>query len=407
MVDGHAGHAGTVAFECYDKAVTAAPPAAAPLAGLRVLDVATVIAGPACARYLADFGADVIKVERPRTGDSTRTMGWLDADGDSYWWKLTGRNKRSIALDLKDPDDVAVFRRLVAGAHVLVENFRPGTLERLGLGPDVLLTDNPALVITRVTGFGQDGPYAGRPGFATIAEAMSGLAAITGTADGPPLLPPIALTDEVTALVAAFATMVALRSGTGQVVDVSLLESVFQILGPLLTLYARDGVLQERLGSGIPYSVPRGTYRTADGRWVALSASADTVAARVMTLIGLGDDDRVASFTGRMAHRDLVESTMATWIAARTEAEVLDAFAQAEAAVAPVMTMADVAADPHVSARGMVAEVGGVPMQGLVARLTATPGVLRWAGPSLDADGPAIRADQVAGGDGWGGVSPA
>jgi crotonobetainyl-CoA:carnitine CoA-transferase CaiB-like acyl-CoA transferase len=261
-----------------------------PLAGLRVVDVATVIAAPACARYLADFGADVVKVERPGTGDSTRTMGWLDDDGDSYWWKLTARNKRCLALDLKDADDAARFRRLVAGAHVLVENFRPGTLERLGLGPDVLLADNPALVITRVTGFGQDGPYAGRPGFATIAEAMSGLAAITGLPDGPPLLPPIALTDELAGLVAAFATMVALRSGVGQVVDVSLLESVFQVLGPLLTLYARRGELQPRMGSGIPYSVPRGTYRTRDGRWVALSASADTVAARVLDLIGLGDD---------------------------------------------------------------------------------------------------------------------
>ncbi len=365
-----------------------------PLDDLRVIDVSTVFAGPACARYLADFGADVIKVERPGTGDTVRGTGWRDPrDGVTLWWKLAARNKRCVAIDLKDPADLDVFLRLCDQAHVLVENFRPGTLERLGLGPDVLLARNPSLVITRVTGFGQDGPYASRPGFATIAEAMSGFAAINGESDGNPLLPPIALTDEVTGLSAAFATMVALHSGVGQVVDVNLLESLFQLMGPLISAYRLSGYLQPRAGSAIPYSVPRGTYRCADGTWVAISATADTVATRVMALLGVGDDARFATSAGRVEHRDEVEQLVADWIGSRSIEEVLSAFNAAEAAIAPVMTMADIATDPHVAARGLIAEVDGTPMQGLIARLSATPGRLRWAGRALDANGDEIRAE--------------
>lgn len=376
-----------------DADPTRPTPADGPLHDLRVIDVSTVVAGPGCARYLGDFGADVIKVERPG-GDTTRAMGWVDPRDDvTLWWKLAGRNKRSVVLDLKDPGDLAVMRRLVASADVLVENFRPGTLERLGLGPDVLLADQPKLVITRVTGFGQDGPYAARPGFATLAEALSGFAAINGEPDGAPLLPPIALTDEVTALVAAFATMVAVHSGVGQVVDVNLLESLFQLMGPLMSVWETRGELQPRLGSGIPYSVPRGTFRCADGGWVAISTSANSVALRVMDLIGVGDDPRFATFAGRIAHRDEVDAHVARYCAARPQTDVLDAFEAAHAAAAPVYTMADLAADPHVAARGLVADLDGTPMQGLVARLSATPGRLRWAGRPLDADGAAVRAE--------------
>ncbi len=268
------------------------------LAGLRVIDMSTVLAGPNCARYLADFGADVIKVERPG-GDSLRNMAWRDPrDGEGLWWKLVNRNKRTIVLDVKDPGDLDVLLSLVDDAHVLVENSRPGTLERLGLGPTVLLDRNPSLVITRVSGFGQDGPYASRPGFATIAEAMSGLAALNGEPDGQPLLPPIALTDEVTGLAAAFATMVALHSGVGQVVDANLLETMFQMMGPLASLYAVTGEQQPRLGAGLPYTVPRGTYRCSDGRWVAVSTSSDSVAARVMEVLGVADDVRFTNVRG-------------------------------------------------------------------------------------------------------------
>jgi crotonobetainyl-CoA:carnitine CoA-transferase CaiB-like acyl-CoA transferase len=365
-----------------------------PLAGLRVIDASTVFAGPSCARYLADFGADVIKVERPGTGDGARAMGWRDPrDGVTLWWKLEGRNKRCIALDLKDADDADVFLRLCDAAAVLVENFRPGTLERLGLGPETLLARNPSLVVTRVTGFGQDGPYASRPGFATIAEAMSGFAAINGEAGGPPLLPPIALTDEATGLAAAFATMVALHSGVGQVVDVNLLESLFQLMGPLISAYRLTGYLQERAGSALPYSVPRGAYQCKDGEWVAISASAESVAARVTALVGVDHDPRFATFTGRVEHRAELEEIVAAWIAARPVSEVMAAFTAAEAAIAPIMTMEDIAGDPHFEHRGAVAELDGTPMQGLIARLSATPGRLRWAGRPLDADGAEIRAE--------------
>ncbi|HEX4906767.1 MAG TPA: CoA transferase [Acidimicrobiales bacterium] len=357
-----------------------------PLADIRVLDASTVVAGPGAARYLADFGADVIKVERPE-GDTTRTLGWPDSrDGVSLWWKLMGRGKRTVALDLKREEDLASMRRLCATADVLIENFRPGTLERLGLAPDDLLAVNPKLVILRVTGFGQDGPYANRPGFATMAEAMSGFASLNGEPDGGPLLPPIALTDEVTALVGAFAIMVALHSGVGQVVDVNLLESLFQIMGPLASAYAVNGYEQPRLGSGIAYTVPRGTYRTSDGRWVAVSTSAESVAKRVMDMIGVGHDPRFATFAGRVEHRDEVEQLMADWIAERTQADVLAAFEAAQAAIAPVLSMADIATDPHYAARGTIVDVDGTPMQGLVARLSKTPGRIRWAGRPLAAD---------------------
>ena len=367
----------------------AGPPTAAdgPLHDLRVVDCATVLAGPGCARYLADFGADVIKVERPDGGDTTRAMGWRDPGDDvTYWWKLAGRNKRSVVLDLKDEADLGRMRRLIDSADVLVENFRPGTLERLGLGPDELIARNARLVVVRVSGFGQDGPYAQRPGFATLAEAMSGFAAINGEPDGPPLLPPIALTDEVTALVAAFATLAAVHSGVGQVVDVNLLESLFQLMGPLMSLYRTTGELQPRLGSGIPYSVPRGTYRCSDGKWVAISTSAESVARRVLQIVGLGDDPRFGDFAGRIAHRDEVDERVAEWCAARPLDEVLATFEAAHAAAAPVYDMAGLAEDPHVRERGIVADLDGTPMQGLIARLSKTPGRLRWSGRPLGAD---------------------
>jgi crotonobetainyl-CoA:carnitine CoA-transferase CaiB-like acyl-CoA transferase len=367
-----------------------------PLAGLRVLDLATVVAGPGCARYLADFGATVIKVERPGDGDTTRSMGFpdpADPDGTSFFWKLVGRNKASVVLDLKDPADRAHLLRLIDGADVLVENFRPGTLERLDLAPDTLLARNPRLVVTRITGFGQDGPYSHRPGFATLAEAMSGFAAINGEPDGGPLLPPIALTDEVTALAAAFATLAAVRSGVGQVVDVNLLETLLQLMGPLPSAHAATGYLQPRLGSGIPYSVPRGTWRCADGRWVAVSTSHESVARRVLDLIGLGDDPSLHSFAGRVAARDRIDAHLAEWIAARGSQEVLDAFEAAQAAAAPVYDMADIATDPHLAARGAFVDVDGVHMQGLVARLSATPGEVRHAGRPLGADQPILATD--------------
>jgi crotonobetainyl-CoA:carnitine CoA-transferase CaiB-like acyl-CoA transferase len=358
------------------------------LHGLRVIDASSVVAGPGCARYLADFGATVIKVERPG-GDTTRAMGFVDpndADGNSLFWKLLGRGKACVVLDLKDPGDRERFLRLADGADVLVENLRPGGMEKLGLGPEVLLARNPRLVVTRVTGFGQVGPYSHRAGFATLAEAMSGFAAINGEPDGGPLLPPIALTDEITALAAAFATLAAVRSGEGQVVDVNLLETLLQVMGPLPAAHAATGYLQPRLGSGIPYSVPRGTWRCSDGRWVAVSTSAESVARRVLDLIGLGDDESLQSFPGRVAARERIDARMTEWMAERTSAEALAAFEAAEAAAAPVYDMADIAVDPHLREREALVQRDGVTMQGLVAHLSATPGEVPAAGRALGAD---------------------
>ena len=364
------------------------------LAGLRVLDLSTVLAGPNCARYLADFGADVIKIERPDGGDSLRNMGWRDpVDGEGLWWRLVNRNKRTIALNLKDDTDRDLFLRLIDDADVLVENFRPGVLEKLGFAPDVLHARNAKLIITRVSGFGQDGPYANRPGFASIAEAMSGLASITGVPGGDPMLPPFALTDEVTGLVAAFATMVALWSGQGQVVDVSLLESLFQILGPLMTVWLTRGELQPRMGSLLPYTVPRGVYRCSDGQFVGISTSSDSIAARVVHLLGFDGDDRFTTFAGRIANREIIEAAMEEWFAQRTQAEALAIFQEIEAAAGPILSMEDIQTDPHYIAREAVITVEGTPMQGLIARLSATPGAVKWRGRATDADGDAIRRD--------------
>jgi crotonobetainyl-CoA:carnitine CoA-transferase CaiB-like acyl-CoA transferase len=372
-----------------------------PLGDIRVVDISTVLAGPNCARYLGDFGADVIKVERPDTGDSLRNMAWRDPrDGTGLWWKMVNRNKRTIALDLKDEADSELLLSLLDDAHVLVENFRPGILERLGLGPDVLLARNPKLVIVRVTGFGQTGPYAQRAGFASIAESMSGLAAISGEEGRAPLLPPIALTDEITGLAAAFATMVALHSDVGQVVDVNLLETIFQMMGPLLSVYQLTGEQQQRLGSGIPYTVPRGTFECSDGKWVGVSASSDTVAARVLDILGVANDPRFATFNSRVEHRQELNELLIAWCAARPQAEVMRIFEEADAAIGPVYDMADIAQDPHFAARQMIQHLEGTPMQGLIAHLSQTPGALRWQGRAQDADGDSIRQN------GWGTTSP-
>jgi crotonobetainyl-CoA:carnitine CoA-transferase CaiB-like acyl-CoA transferase len=372
-----------------------------PLGDIRVVDISTVLAGPNCARYLGDFGADVIKVERPDTGDSLRNMAWRDPrDGTGLWWKMVNRNKRTIALDLKDEADSELLLSLLDDAHVLVENFRPGILERLGLGPDVLLARNPKLVIVRVTGFGQTGPYAQRAGFASIAESMSGLAAISGEEGRAPLLPPIALTDEITGLAAAFATMVALHSDVGQVVDVNLLETIFQMMGPLLSVYQLTGEQQQRLGSGIPYTVPRGTFECSDGKWVGVSASSDTVAARVLDILGVANDPRFATFNSRVEHRKELNELLIAWCAARPQAEVMRIFEEADAAIGPVYDMADIAQDPHFAARQMIQHLEGTPMQGLIAHLSQTPGALRWQGRAQDADGDSIRQN------GWGTTSP-
>ena len=369
-----------------------------PLSGVRVVDMATVIAGPGAARLFADFGADVIKVESP-SGDSVRRLGWLPpgGDDDSYFWKLQGRNKRAIVLNLKTPEGLQAMLGLLDGADLLIENLRPGKLEALGLAPEVLHERNPRLVILRITAFGQAGPYAQRPGFATLAEALSGFAAISGEPGRQPLLPPVALTDELTGTLGAFGAMAALwearRSGRGQVVDLSLVEAIMSVMGPLPSAFAHLGYEQPRLGAGIPYSVPRGTYRCADGEWVALSASSDTVAGRVLKLIGAGDDERFTTFTDRFENRDALEALVSGWVAERASAEVISLFEEADAAIAPVYTMADLFADEHFTQRGLFTTVEDIVMQAVTPRLSRTPGQVAFAGRPLGADTDEVLAE--------------
>ncbi len=358
-----------------------------PLADIRVLDLSTVLAGPGCARYLADYGADVIKVERPGRPEPARNLGWRDeSDGETLFFKGANRNKRFVEIDLSTVAGRDHLLTLVASSRVLVENLRPGKLDALGLPAEVLWEARPDLVITRVTAFGQDGPYRDRPGFATLAEAMSGFASINGAADGPPTLPPVALTDEVTAIVAAFATMVALHAGVGQEVDANLMESIIGIMGPLPTLWALNQELQPRLGSGLPYSVPRGVYRTSDDRWLAVSASADSVAERTVQMIGLGGDPRVATAADRMANRDAIDAQMAAWVGERTLAEAQAAFEAADAAAAPVYDVGQLLADPHIVDRAVMTEAANYPLPNVAARLSVTPGRVRHPGRPAGTD---------------------
>jgi len=363
------------------------------LDGIRVLDVATLFAGPLAATFLADFGADVLKVEHPR-GDPARLHGHTK-DGIGLWWKMLARNKRAITLYLGSPAGQDLFRRLVKDADVVVENFRPGTLERWGLGYDQLAEINPGLVLARVTGFGQLGPYARRPGFGTLAEAMSGFAHITGQPDGPPTLPPFGLADGIAALATAYAIMVALRAredtGRGQVVDLAIIEPILTILGGQPTVYDQLGVIQGRTGNRSGNNAPRNTYRTAEGTWVAVSTSAQSVAERVMRLVGrpeLIDEPWFASGGGRAAHADILDDAVGGWIAQRTAAEVIAAFEEAEAAVAPIYDIAGVMADPQYQALGSLVSVpdpdlGPLVMQNVLFRLSETPGAVTSTGPRL------------------------
>ncbi|MGH2830898.1 MAG: CaiB/BaiF CoA transferase family protein [Actinomycetota bacterium] len=375
-----------------------------PLHGLRVLDVSTVLAGPLCCQILGDFGAEVIKIEHPR-GDSMRGHGH-SKDGKGLWWKMLGRNKRCVGLYLGDPEGAEVFLRLVESADVVVENFRPQTLERWGAGYEQMRHVNPGIVLVRVTGFGQTGPYAQRPGFGTLAESMSGFAAITGTPEGPPTLPPFGLADSIAGLAAANAALMALyhrdaRGGEGQFVDVSILEPIITALGPQPITYDQLGIVQERIGNRSENNAPRNTYRTKDGSWVAVSTSADTVARRVMELVGHPEvigEEWFASGKGRAEHGDLLDGYVAAWIAQRTRDEVIVAFEAAHAAVGPVYDVAELMADPHVRATQMITSVadpdfGRVQMQNLLYRMSATPGEIRFTGRDVGADTDAVLAE--------------
>ncbi|WP_059005681.1 CaiB/BaiF CoA transferase family protein [Streptomyces specialis] len=367
------------------------------LEGLRVLDLATLFAGPLAATMLGDFGAEVIKVEHPRRPDPSRGHG-PGKDGVGLWWKLLGRNKKTVTLDLSTPGGRDVLLRMAAGADVIIENFRPGTLEKWRLGWPELSAATPRLVLARVTGFGQIGPYARRPGFGTLAEAMSGFAALTGEPEGPPTLPPFGLADSIAALTTAYAVMAALagrdRTGRGQIVDMAIIEPMLTVLGPQPIWYDQLGYVQPRTGNRSANNAPRNTYRTADDRWVAVSTSAQSIAERVMRLVGrpeLIDADWFTTGAGRARHADELDEAVGSWIARHDRATVLAAFEQAEAAIAPVYDIRDVMADEQYRALGSITELpddelGTVRMQNVLFRLSGTPGAIKWAGRPHGAD---------------------
>ena len=371
---------------------------------LRVIDAATLFAGPSAAMMLGDFGADVIKIEHPKRGDPSRGHG-ASVDGVGLWWKTLSRNKRTAAVDLSRPEGQEILRRLVERSDVLIENFRPGTLERWNLAPDDLLALNPRLIVARMTGFGQFGPMAKRPGFGTLAEAMSGFAAMTGQPDGPPTLPPLALADGIAGLAMSYAIMVALhareRTGRGQVIDMAIIEPILGLLGPQMTAYKALGIVPKRTGNRSSSNAPRNTYRTRDGRWLAISTSAQPIAERVMTLVGrpdLVEQPWFATGHGRVQHVDELDEAVASWIAERDADEVIAAFEEVQAAVAPIYDVRDIAEDPQYAALGTFVEVpdeelGSLTMQNVLFRLSDTPGEIRWPGRPLGHDTDEVLGD--------------
>ncbi|WP_280418285.1 CaiB/BaiF CoA transferase family protein [Nocardia carnea] len=369
-----------------------------PLRGIKVLDASTILAGPLTAQILGDFGAEVIKIEHPRKPDGMRGHG-LDKDGVPLWWKMVSRNKQTITLDLGTPDGQAIFRDLAAEADVVVENFRPGTFERWGLSYAELSQRNPGLIMLRVTGFGQHGPYAKRPAFGTLVESMSGFAHLTGQPDGPPTLPAFGLADSIAGVAGSSAVSMALfererNGGTGQEVDLDLLSPIMTAVGPGVIYADQLGIDQQRTGNRSQNNAPRNLYRTADDHWLAISTSAQAIAERVLRLVGhpeVIDEEWFATGRTRAEHADLLDEYVGGWIAERTRDEVTSIFEEAGAAVAPVYRPSDLLKDPQVVATDMVTtvdddELGPMRMQNVMWRMTKSPGAIRHTGRPAGAD---------------------
>jgi crotonobetainyl-CoA:carnitine CoA-transferase CaiB-like acyl-CoA transferase len=368
------------------------PAAKGTLAGIRVLDLSRLFAGNVLTQFLGDFGAEVIKVEPP-AGDTLRA--WRTNDVPTHW-KIYARNKKSLGLELRKPEARALLLRLVPSAHLFVESFRPGTLEKMGLGPEKLLELNPRLVIVRISGFGQTGPYRLRPGFGTLIEGMSGFAAINGFADREPVLPPMYLADGVAGLYGASAAMIALREveingGRGQVIDLPLLDPLFAILSPQAANYRLTGKVKQRTGSRSTNSAPRNAYRCKDGKYVGLSGSTQKMAERLFCAIGrpdLVDDPRFRSNADRVRHAEELDAIIEAFIAERTQAENVAFFEAAEVTIGPIYDIAQILEDPHVIEREIVAdypdpEMDTLPMHHVVPRLAGTPGSIRSPAPGL------------------------
>ncbi len=385
--------------------VASAHPTATPLAGVRVLDLATMMAAPATAAYLGDFGADVIKIEKPKEGDPQRAWG-TRKQGQALYWKAIARNKRSLTLDLRTGEGADILRRLLPSTDVVIANFRPGTLERWGLGYDALEQVNPRVVMLEVSGFGRNGPLAHRPGFGTLAEARSGFAHLNGHPDGPPTLPNMGLADHLAGIMGAFAVMVALyhrerADGRGQRIDLALTDPILRLLEPSLLDWDQLRMSGQRTGSRSVHVAPRNVYRCGDGRWVALSASSPAIVRRVFAAIGqpeLALDARYATNEARLRNVEELDALLGRWIGGRSADEVIATMERAEAAAGPVQDIPQVMDDPNTAARGSLVEVmdpdfGLMRLVGVVAHLSRTPGAVRTTGPRLGADTDAILAE--------------
>ena len=377
------------------------------LDGVRVLDLSRLFAGNLLTQILGDFGADVIKIEPPE-GDTLRA--WT-VEGIATHWKVYARNKRSLCLDLRRPEAAEVIRRLVPGAAMLVESFRPGVLEAMGLAPEALRAINPHLVVVRISGWGQDGPYAKRPGFGTVIEGFTGFASMNGFPDREPVLPPMYLADAVSGLYGASAAAIALReaerSGRGQTIDLSLLEPLFAVLGTQAANYRLTGKVKPRTGSRSTNASPRNVYRCSDGRYVGLSASIQKMTERLFRAIGREDmigDPRFRTNADRLRHQDELDAAIAPFIEQRTQAENVAFFEAAEVTIGPINDIAAIVRDPHVAARGLLAEypddeMGRLPMHAVVPRMDATPGSIRAPAPGLGEHNREVLAEAGMGGE--------
>lgn len=377
-----------------------------PLDGVRVLDIATFIAGPFCGTIMGDFGAEVIKVEQPGVGDPLRGLGTPTECGDTFTWISESRNKRCITLDLRKPEGAAVFHRLVAGADVLIENFRPGTLERWGLGWDVLSAINPKLVMLRISAYGQTGPLREKPGFARIAHGFSGLSYLAGEPGRVPVVPgSTTLADYMSGAWGCIGVMMALRhvanTGRGQMVDIGLYESIFRLLDEVAPVYAATGFVRERMGADVPTVVPHGHWMTRDGRWIALACSSDKMFERFAVAIGrpeLAGEGPYGTTKRRIAARDAVNALVADWVGSMDQTELLAACERFEVPCGPINSIADIFADPHIAARGNLLEVqdpriGPVTLPAGVPTLSDTPPLLRHTGRALGADTDAVLGE--------------
>ena len=367
---------------------------AAPLEGLKVIEMGTLIAGPFCARLMAEFGAEVIKIESPEGGDPLRTWRKLH-QGTSLWWYVQARNKKSVTVNLKHPSGQEIVRRLAAEADIVVENFRPGAMESWNLGWEQLSAANPKLVMVRLSGFGQTGPYRDRPGFGAIGESMGGLRHLTGFPDRAPCRVGVSIGDSIAALHGVIGALMALRhrdrTGRGQVVDVALYESVFNLMESLLPEYGLFDFVRQRSGASLPGIVPSNTYPCADGKYVVIGANADSIFRRMMTAIGREDmagNPAMAKNDGRVAHTDEIEDAIAAWTSRHSLEQVVATLEQAEVPVGRIYDIADIVADPHYQARGMIREAPlpdgtSLKVPGIVPRLSETPGDMKWLGPKL------------------------